>query len=142
MQDRINLPTSIIADGGIRNAGDAVKAFAAGADAVMLGSLLAGHDESPGRIVNRNGKQFKEIRGMASEAAQKDFHGKVSVVEGVTSYVPYRGSLGSTLDTLRGGIASGCSYSGVHTLSDLELFSEYVRVTANSLGESQPHGRL
>ena len=142
MQERINLPTSLIADGGIRNAGDAVKAFAAGADAVMMGSLLAGHSESPGIVVNRNGKQFKEIRGMASESAQKNFHGVVSVIEGISSYVPYRGSLGTTLDSLRGGISSGCSYSGVHRLSDLQLFAEYVRVTPNSLGESVPHGRL
>lgn len=141
MQDRLNLPTSIIADGGIRNSGDAVKAFAAGADAVMLGSLLAGHDESPGQIIEQYGKKYKQIRGMASADAQRDYHGKISVVEGITSTVPYRGPLGDTLNELRAGISSGCSYSGVHSLSDLQLFAEYVKVTHNSMNESLPHGK-
>lgn len=140
MLERIELPTSLIADGGIRNAGDAVKAFAAGAEAVMLGSVLAGHDESPGVLKNRNGKAVKEFRGMASERSQNIHNGKVSVVEGSSTFIPAKGPVGRTLDGIRGGIASGCSYSGVHTLSDLPLFSEYMRTSTLSLGESLPHG--
>lgn len=140
MQERLDLPTSVIADGGIRNSGDAVKAFAAGADAVMLGSLLAGHTESPGVIVNKGQNKFKELRGMASKEAQVKWRGHASVVEGASTLVPFKGPVGPTLDQLRGGISSGCSYSGVHALSDIQLFAEYTKVTPNSLKESGVHG--
>jgi len=136
MMERMDLPTSIVADGGIRNTGDMVKSFAAGAGAVMVGSMLAGHDESPGKLVDGS---YKELRGMASHNAQQDFYGGVSVVEGVAGKVPYRGSLSKTLDGIRGGISSGCSYSGVFHLEDLEYNSQYVRVSQASLGESKPH---
>ena len=141
MLDRLDLPTSIIADGGIKNSGDAVKAFAAGADAVMLGSALAGHLESPGKEILKDGNKYKEFRGMASRQAQEDWHGKVSVVEGESTLIPFKGKVGDTLDEWRGGIQSGCSYSGVHSLQDLQLFSEYIRVTSNSEKESLPHGK-
>jgi IMP dehydrogenase len=141
MMERIELPTSIIADGGIRNSGDAVKAFAAGADAIMLGSALAGHKESPGQLINKDGRSYKEFRGMASRQAQEEWHGKVSVVEGESTLIPFKGEVGRTLDEWRAGIQSGCSYSGVHSLEDLQLFSEYIRVTPNSLKESIPHGK-
>lgn len=140
--ERIDLPTSIIADGGIRNSGDCVKAFAAGADAVMLGSLLSGHTESPGKVGRHGNGDYKTIRGMASEDAQRDSSRKLSVVEGISTKVAFKGPVGPTLDQLRGGISSGCSYSGVQRLSDLQLFSEYVKVTPTSLGESKPHGQL
>lgn len=126
---------SIIADGGIRNSGDMVKAFAAGAHSVMLGSVLAGHDESPGDLID---DKYKAFRGMASEGAQKH-RGNVSVVEGVSTHIPYKGALEGTLNTLKNGIKSGCSYSGVDKLSDLSVESMYVEVSALSKGESLPH---
>ena len=131
-----NTYTSIIADGGIRNSGDMVKAFAAGADAVMVGSMLAGTDESPGEVLEGNRKFF---RGMASNAAQMDKFGKVSVAEGISTTVPYKGSVKNILDQVRGGLGSGCSYSGVSTLSELAENAEYVKVTSLSLNESKPH---
>lgn len=135
-----NTYTSIIADGGIRNSGDMIKAFAAGADAVMVGSMLAGTDESPGEVVtDHNGREVKMFRGMASAHAQMDKFGKVSVAEGVSTTVPYKGSVKHILDQVRGGLGSGCSYSGVSTLSELAENAEYVKVTSLSLNESKPH---
>jgi len=131
---------SIIADGGIRNSGDMVKAFAAGADAVMVGSMLAGTDEAPGEIIiDHNGKEAKVFRGMASSSAQKDSRGSVSVSEGVSTTVSYKGSVSHILNQIRGGLGSGCSYSGVEELSMLSSVAEYVEVTYASLGESRPH---
>jgi IMP dehydrogenase len=131
---------SIVADGGIRNSGDMVKAFAAGADAVMVGSMLAGTDEAPGEIItDHNGKEAKVFRGMASASAQKDARGSVSVSEGISTTVPYKGSTKHLLDKIKGGIGSGCSYSGVEELCMLSVVAEYVEVTAASLNESKPH---
>ena len=142
MLDRMDLPTSIVADGGIRNTGDMAKAFAAGADAVMLGSILAGHDESPGELMfDKNDRPYKEIRGMASELAQIDFHKKVSVVEGIATEIPYKGTVANTLNQIRGGLASACSYSGVYQLEDLAYNSQYVTVSANTIKENYPHGK-
>lgn len=131
---------AIIADGGIRNSGDAVKAFAAGAHAVMLGSLLAGHDESPGEThYDNNGNAIsKEFRGMASADAQRS-RGNISVVEGVSTLIPYKGSVLNTLETFKNGIKSGVSYSGLDKLSDLSVESMYVEVSALARGESVPH---
>ena len=131
---------SIVADGGIRNSGDMVKAFAAGADAVMVGSMLAGTDESPGDIItDHNGKEAKIFRGMASAQAQRDSRGSVSVSEGVSTTVPYKGSLNHILNQIRGGLGSGCSYTGVEKLSDMEEYAEYVIVSPLSISESVPH---
>ena len=131
---------SIIADGGIRNSGDMVKAFAAGAHAVMIGSMLAGTDESPGNIfINEQGQHVKAFRGMASREAQKDASGSVSVAEGISTTLPYKGSVKNILNEIRGGLGSGCSYSGVHNLFELSSFARYVYVTQASLGESRPH---
>lgn len=131
---------SIVADGGIRNSGDMVKSFAAGADAVMIGSMLAGTDEAPGDILtDANGHQVKMFRGMASADAQKDSAGRVSVAEGISTNISYRGSVSHILTQIKGGIGSGCSYSGCESLSDLSAVSEYVEVTANSINESKPH---
>lgn len=141
MQERLELPTSIIADGGIRNSGDMVKSFSAGADAVMVGSLLAGHDQSPGEIINVDGKKYKRYRGMASKEAQVAWKSKSSVVEGDSVDIEYRGDVSNTLDILRGGIGSGCSYSGVNNLEDLQFASEYVLVSSLSSNESGPHAR-
>jgi len=130
---------SIIADGGIRNTGDMAKAFAAGADAVMVGSMFAGTDESPGEILtDANGHEVKMFRGMASAAAQNDAQGRVSVAEGISTTIPYKGSVRHILDSIRGGLGSGCSYSGVESLSQMFDSVEYVRVTPASLSESGP----
>jgi IMP dehydrogenase len=130
---------SIIADGGIRNSGDMVKAFALGADAVMLGSMLAGTDEAPGELFESNGSLVKHFRGMASSNAQIDFSGKASVAEGVSTTIPYKGSVNTIVDQIRGGLGSGCSYSGVQSLEDLYSVSEAIHVSALSVGESKPH---
>lgn len=132
---------SLVADGGIRNSGDAVKAFAAGADAVMLGSFLAGTDESPGKVYSQDGKHFKIFRGMASAEAQLDANGKVSVAEGVETTVDYKGSLENLLDEFCGGLGSGLSYSGVNNLYDLHDNALYIPVSQASLGESKPHAK-
>lgn len=126
---------SIIADGGIRNSGDAAKALAAGADAVMLGSMLAGTDESPGMVVDG----FKEFRGMASKEAQIDGRGFSSVVEGVATKVSHKGSVIHLMDEFAGGLGSALSYAGATNLKELYENSEFVRVTHSSLGESVPH---
>lgn len=140
LRDINGIECSIIADGGIRNSGDMVKAFAAGADAVMVGSMLAGTDEAPGEIItDHNGKEAKVFRGMASAQAQRDSRGSVSVSEGVSTTVPYKGSVDHIFNQIRGGIGSGCSYSGVESLSELSRLAEYVQVTPTSLNESRPH---
>jgi len=124
--------TGIIADGGIRNSGDAVKAIAAGADAVMLGSVLAGHYESPGHMIGDR----KEFRGMASKDAQIS-RGKVSVIEGISTTVPFRGFVADTLNDFTNGIKSGCSYTGVDRLEDLSKEAIYVRVSTLSNNETK-----
>jgi IMP dehydrogenase/GMP reductase len=131
------IQTSIVADGGIRNTGDMIKAFAAGADAVMLGSMLAGTDESPGSIrIDETGK-YKNFRGMASKEANE---GKdVPIAEGVATRVPYKGSVNDILANIRGGLGSGCSYSGEHNLRDLYSGSMYIEVSSISVNESRPH---
>lgn len=130
-----NIKTLIVADGGIRTSGDIVKAFAAGADLVMLGSMLAGTEEAPGELI----EGFKELRGMASGEAQMDWKGEVSVIEGVSAKIKYKGSVKNIFDQIKGGIGSGCSYSGVSKLSELAKNSEYVVVSQASLSESRPH---
>jgi IMP dehydrogenase len=131
---------SIIADGGIRNSGDMIKSFAAGADVVMVGSMFAGTDESPGdSLVDSVGNKVKMFRGMASAAAQRDMQGRVSVAEGISTTISYKGSMSDILDQIRGGLGSGCSYSGVSELSKLDEVSEYSEVTILSINESIPH---
>ena len=135
-----NEHVSIIADGGIRYPGDIVKALAAGADAVMLGSLLAGTDESPGERIVEHGATFKTFRGMASRDVQTEKRaGKTPRVEGVSAKVPYRGPVIDTLNNLEAGIRSGLSYSGASNLSELRDKAVFVVVTGNTLKESHPH---
>lgn len=131
-----NLP-GIIADGGIRTTGDMVKAFAAGADAVMVGSMLAGTTETPGEVINGR----KSYRGMASASAQQDWRGFVGGAEGVDTTTPTRGSVYDVLSDIRAGIQSGCSYSGVDRLADLANKAKYVRVSGASLLETRPHAK-
>lgn len=125
----------IIADGGIRNSGDAAKALAAGANAVMLGSYLAGTDESPGDVIDNR----KIFRGMASREAQEDGNGKASVVEGVSTTVPYKGKVSYLLEELAGGIGSAMSYTGVNNLKDFYEESMFIRTSYASTHESKPH---
>lgn len=136
----INQPTYIIADGGIRYPGDIVKALAAGADAVMIGSLLAGTDEAAGERIIEHGVAYKTYRGMASREAQTEKgNGKTLRVEGVSTKVPYRGPVRDTLDNLEAGIRSGFSYSGANDLSELRENAEFIIVTGNTLKENHPH---
>jgi len=131
---------NLIADGGIRNSGDMVKALAAGADFVMVGSLFAGTIESPGDIIyGTDGVPTKVYRGMASKEAQIDWRGHVSSVEGVSSLVPCQGSARDVLDELTVGLKSGLSYSGATTISDLQALSKFVVQTSSGRGESEPH---
>ena len=131
---------AIIADGGIRNSGDIVKALAAGADAVMCGSLLAGTTESPGEVFeDRDGFRYKSYRGMASKEAQMKWKGKYSSFEGVATRVPFRGSVADILEDVEKGIRSGFSYSGALNLKELQSKAKFVRQTTAGLGESKTH---
>jgi IMP dehydrogenase len=141
----------VIADGGIRTSGDVAKAIAAGASTVMLGSLLAGTDESPGILITRKGHRYKVSRGMASlqanvarkvregegDLSQEDVEEYVS--EGVDASVPYRGSVREVLRQLVGGLQSGMSYSAAHTLEELHEKAIFTRMTPVGLRESHPH---
>ena len=130
---------SIIADGGIRNPGDVVKALAAGADAVMVGSLLAGTHESPGEFMYRNGEKMKIYRGMASKDAQIDWRGHYSSDEGVSSYVPCKGPAEKILDNISRGVRSGLSYSGCRSILELQTHSEFITQTSLGNVESGTH---
>jgi IMP dehydrogenase len=130
----------IIADGGIKNSGDMVKALAAGADAVMCGSLLSGTDETPGKIFQDfDGSRWKSYRGMASKEAQVEWHGRYSSFEGVATQVPYRGPLRLILEDLERGIRSGFSYSGAPNLDELHAKAQFVTQTSSGLSESHTH---
>jgi len=140
----------VIADGGIRFSGDAVKAIAAGASSVMLGGLLAGVDESPGEVIYHQGRTFKSVRGMGSLGAMMDGSGdryqqgdvsKVDkfVPEGVEGRVPYKGPLTAFTFQVVGGIRSGMGYSGCATIQDMWTKARFVRVTAAGIQESHPH---
>ncbi len=151
---RLGVP--IVADGGIRYSGDITKALAAGASAVMLGSLLAGLHESPGEIVIREGRSFKEYRGMGSlgsmkgragdryqsgqgrESASPDVSGK-SVPEGIEGQVPYKGLLRDFVFQLIGGLRSGMGYVGARDIPDLWAKARFVRISRASYQESHPH---
>jgi IMP dehydrogenase len=130
----------IIADGGLKNSGDMVKAFAAGADLVMVGSLLAGTKESPGFIVEeRDGSKHKLYRGMASKEAQMDWRGEYSSNEGVSTRIPYKGSVADVLRDIKNGLASGFSYSGARNVKQLWTGAEWLRQTSAGLTESRTH---
>ncbi|MFO7815692.1 MAG: IMP dehydrogenase [Halanaerobiales bacterium] len=140
---------TVIADGGIKYSGDIVKALAAGADAVMVGSLLAGTEESPGELEIYKGRSYKVYRGMGSVDAMKegskdryfqdeDPENKV-VPEGIEGRVPYKGKLSETIYQLVGGIRSGMGYCGTIDIPTLQEESEFVRITSAGLKESHPH---
>jgi len=145
----------IIADGGIRVSGDLVKALAAGADTVMIGSLFAGCEEAPGAPVIRNGQKFKVVRGMASlgaamgrqqaergngdESAESQQDWDKVVPEGVEAVVPYRGHVREILYQLVGGLRSGMSYAGARTIEELHENAEFVEITPAGIRESGSH---
>jgi IMP dehydrogenase len=139
IRERVGYENSpaLIADGGIRNSGDAAKALAAGAHAVMVGRLLAGTTESPGQVDNG----YKVFRGMASREAQEAGRGVVSGVEGVSTRVPFIGGVNSIINDLKAGLSSALSYTGVDNLFDFHNESMYNRVTSTTLNESKPHAK-
>jgi len=140
-----NIP--VIADGGIKYSGDIVKAIAAGADVVMIGSLFAGCEESPGDTEIYQGRQFKVYRGMGSIGAMNKGSGdryfqsgtKKFVPEGVEGRVPYKGNVSETIYQLMGGLRSGMGYCGAPTIADLQQNARFVRITGAGLKESHPH---
>jgi IMP dehydrogenase len=146
----------VIADGGLQYSGDIAKALVAGADSVMLGSLLAGTDESPGELIYVNGKQFKTYRGMGSLGALQTRGKKTSysrdryfqadvpsdeqlIAEGIEGQVPYRGPVGSVIYQLLGGLRQSMFYVGGRTVAELKDRGRFVRITAAGLKESHPH---
>jgi IMP dehydrogenase len=146
--DKHGIP--VIADGGIRQSGDIGKAIAAGASAVMLGSLFAGLDESPGELILHRGRRFKTYRGMGSEGAMgsgsADRYGQAEITntnkyvpEGVEGRVPYRGQLGDFVYQMVGGLRAAMGYCGAPTIEELRQQATFVRVSGASLVESHPH---
>jgi IMP dehydrogenase len=141
----------IISDGGTRTSGDATKALAAGASSVMVGSMLGGTDESPGTVLTKNGKRFKVYRGMASlgaslgrkskETGSMSFDDDLNdyVAEGVEAMVPYKGTVTDILKQLTGGVRSGLSYCGAHTISQMQENAEFIKMSRAGFAESQPH---
>ncbi|MEO6701127.1 MAG: IMP dehydrogenase, partial [Jatrophihabitantaceae bacterium] len=146
----------VIGDGGLQYSGDIAKALVAGADTVMLGSLLAGCEESPGELVFINGKQFKSYRGMGSLGAMQSrgraksyskdryFQGDVAdndmiIPEGVEGQVPYRGPLSAVAYQLIGGLRQSMFYVGARSIEELQRNGQFVRITAAGLKESHPH---
>jgi IMP dehydrogenase len=143
----------VIADGGIRSSGDIAKAIAAGADAVMLGSMLAGTDEAPGDVIVAQGERFKEYRGMGSLGAMKArsfskdryFQGDVEdvdklVPEGIEGRVPYKGPLAPIVHQVVGGLRQAMGYCGAASIAEMKAQTRFVRITPAGLQESHPHG--
>jgi IMP dehydrogenase len=140
----------VIADGGIKFSGDIVKALAAGASSVMIGSLFAGVDESPGELILRQGRSFKSYRGMGSIGAMKEgsrdryfqeFEGNATklVPEGIEGMVPYKGPLSAMVQQLVGGLRAGMGYCGCASVRDLQARARFVRITSAGLKESHVH---
>ncbi|PKQ67263.1 IMP dehydrogenase [Raineya orbicola] len=145
-----DLGVPIIADGGIRYSGDLVKALAGGASSIMIGSLLAGTDESPGEVVILEGRKFKTYRGMGSleamEAGSKDRYFqdaeddiKKLVPEGIVGQVPYKGTVAEVLYQMAGGLRAGMGYCGAKTIQDLQEKAQFVKITTAGVKESHPH---
>ena len=140
----------VIADGGIRASGDLAKAIAAGADCVMLGSMLAGTDEAPGEVFLYQGRSYKAYRGMGSlgamarGSADRYFQAEVSnqlklVPEGIEGQVPYRGPTANIIHQLVGGLKAAMGYTGNATLADMQRNSRFLRVTQAGVRESHVH---
>ena len=152
VQTANNYDVPVISDGGIRNSGDVTKALAAGSSSIMIGSLLGGTDESPGKTLVKNGKKYKIYRGMASfyaslgrryreEGAQVVDSDDLNdyVPEGVEAMVPYKGSVVEIVRQLVGGLRSGLSYCGAKNISEMQKNAEFIRITSAGYIESQPH---
>ena len=142
--------TPVIADGGIKYSGDFAKAIAAGADCVMVGSLLAGTDETPGEVFLYQGRSYKAYRGMGSVAAmargsadryfQQDIKDTLKLVpEGIEGQVPYKGPVANVLHQLSGGLRAAMGYVGAGTVEDLHRKAEFVRISNAGLRESHVH---
>jgi IMP dehydrogenase len=151
-EEAVKTNTPIIADGGIKYSGDFVKALAAGADCVMIGSLFAGVDESPGETILYEGRKFKSYRGMGSLGAMSEAEGssdryfqdaeddvKKFVPEGIEGRVPYKGSLSEVVYQLIGGLRAAMGYCGAKTIEDLKTKTKFVKITNAGLRESHPH---
>jgi IMP dehydrogenase len=145
-----NVP--VVGDGGIQYSGDIAKAIAAGADSVMLGSLLAGVDESPGELIISQGERFKDYRGMGSVAAMKQrsyskdryfqsdtIEESRLIAEGIEARVPYEGMLGPLVHQLVGGLRQSMGYAGCATIAEMQENTRFVRITGAGLRESHPH---
>jgi len=143
----------VIADGGVRYSGDIAKAIAAGADVVMLGSMLAGTDEAPGEVIVAQGERFKEYRGMGSLGAMKArsfskdryFQGDVEdvdklVPEGIEGRVTYKGPLAPIVHQVVGGLRQSMGYCGAATIEEMKTATRFTRITPAGLQESHPHG--
>ncbi|MGZ3697042.1 MAG: guanosine monophosphate reductase [Bdellovibrionota bacterium] len=145
IQECARVDRSIIADGGIRTAGDVVKALAFGADFVMVGGILAGTRPTPGAVVEKSGRKMKEYRGMASREAQEDFMGGMpewKTAEGESTYVPYREDEEAIIADIVGGLRSGLTYGGSATIRELQRKLNYMVVSNASRVESLPHKTL
>src|SRR3989339_175214 len=139
----------VCADGGIKMPGDLTKAIGAGADTVMLGSLFAGTDETPGEIIEQDGKKFKEYRGMASYRAtvkKMKLDGKEITenvhVEGAMTLMPYKGNVKTIVDKLLGGLASGMTYTGSADIESLRGKADFIEITSAGMNESVAHGAV
>ncbi len=141
----------VIADGGIKFSGDMAKALAAGASAVMIGSLLAGTDESPGEVYLHQGRSYKSYRGMGSigamarGSADRYFQAEVRdalklVPEGIEGQVPYKGPAAGVLHQLAGGLRASMGYVGAANLTEFRAKARFVRISSAGLNESHPHG--
>jgi len=144
---------ALIADGGVKFSGDLTKALAAGADCVMVGSLLAGTEESPGETVLYMGRTYKEYRGMGSIGAMAErpavrdryFQDHVEteaklVPEGIEGRVPYKGPVAGVVHQLTGGLRAGMGFCGCRTVGELQENAEFIRISGAGLAESHPHG--
>jgi IMP dehydrogenase len=142
----------VIADGGVRYSGDVAKAIAAGADCVMLGNLLAGTKEAPGRLITIKGRKYKQYRGMGTlgamvggECSDRYFQdprelGRTKFVpEGVEGAIPYRGTVSDTVYQLIGGLRSSMGYCGATTIKEMQEKAHFIRVTPSGMAESHPH---
>jgi len=144
-----NAGVPVIADGGIKFSGDITKAIAVGADSVMIGSLFAGSEESPGEVILRQGRSFKTYRGMGSLGAMKegskdryfqaDSAPQKLVPEGVEGIVPYRGLLSTIVQQLVGGLRAGMGYCGVRTIRELQTRTRFTKLSTAGLKESHVH---
>jgi IMP dehydrogenase len=141
----------IISDGGVRFSGDVAKAIAAGADTVMMGSMFAGTDESPGKVITMKGRRYKQYRGMGSLGVmssgqssdryfqKKEIGSTKFVPEGVEGVTPYVGHVGEVIYQLVGGLKSAMGYSGAKTIGDMHTKARFVRITNAGMTESHPH---